>query len=104
MMHGYKKHRNGTEYICEVGNLYGSPRAGRNWYKTLVKWLLDLRLRAVRLGPVLLQAPPKRQVPAHVWVDDIISFCDSDDLYNDFATAFFGKFKGTAGCTLIAKF
>ena len=31
----------------------------------------------------------------HFRLDDIISFCDDDELYAEYAAAFFGKFKGT---------
>eukprot|EP00966_Prymnesium_polylepis_P097016 2247504-Prymnesium_polylepis.1 len=95
MMHGYKKTTTAPSTFCEVGNLYGSPTAGRNWYKTLVKWLLDYGFeqcdsdlcyfKLLRNGKCLHMI---------VWVDDIISFCDSDDLYNEFAAAFFGQVQG----------
>jgi hypothetical protein len=69
----------------------------RTAYKTLVEWLLEYGFVQCESDRVLLQAHPQRQVRLHivVWVDDIISFCDSDALYAEYATAFFGKFKGT---------
>ena len=92
MMHGYQKYHNGTEYICDVGN----PTAGRNWYKTLVKWLLEYGFEQCESDPCYFKITRDGKcLHMIVWVDDIISFCDSDDLYNEFASAFFGKFKGS---------
>ena len=35
MPDGYNAYYKGVFYCCEVGNLYGHPIAGRNWYMTL---------------------------------------------------------------------
>ena len=35
MPDGYNAYYNGVLHCCEVGNLYGHPIAGRNWYGTL---------------------------------------------------------------------
>ena len=70
--------------------------AGRNWYKTLVKWLLEYGFVQCESDPCYLKLiRDGKCLHIVVWVDKVISFCDSDALYAEYATAFFVKFKGT---------
>ena len=93
---GLMKHSPGLSEYVSARWATGHPMAGRNWYKTLVKWLLEYGFVQCESDPCYLKLiRDGKCLHIVVWVDDIISFCNDDELYAEYAAAFFGHFNGT---------
>ena len=98
MPEGYDKYGpDGTEYCCEVGNLYGHPIAGRNWYNTLVEKLLADGLTQSEHDPCLFyQFRGKEVLFVLVYVDDIVTLHSmGSSLRDEFAGKFGDEFVWT---------
>jgi len=70
MPDGYNAYYNGVFHCCEVGNLYGHPIAGRNWYMALCHRMKYYGYEQSAHDPCLFHkyeggAMSRRRVPAH---------------------------------------
>ncbi len=95
---GYKMYFDGKTHCCEVGNLYGHVIAGKNWYQTLVAWLLAYGFTQSEWDPCYFYIVDGDGHRMHflVYVDDVLTFTASDDLYQRFASAFSADFDWTS--------
>jgi hypothetical protein len=97
MPSGYHTHYDGIHHCCEVGNLYGHPVAGRNWYKRLVRHMLDDGFKQSKHDPCcFIKTVDGETLYVIVYVDDIIRFCTWDSKLDDeFAQKFSAVFDWT---------
>ena len=90
---GYQKYINGVPYCCEVGNLYGHPIAGRNWFQKFRKRMLFHGYTQSEHDPCLFY---KKAVKGKglflliVYVDDILTFASKQSIYQEWL-AWFGR-------------
>ena len=72
---GYNKYYNGVLHCVEVGNLYGHPIAGRNWYDTIVAWLIAHGFTQSQHDPCLFSIQNGDDcLHLVLYVDDILTF------------------------------
>ena len=90
---GYQKYINGVPYCCEVGNLYGHPIAGRNWFQKFRKRMIFHGYIQSEHDPCLFY---KKKVNGKglflliVYVDDILTFSSKQSIYQEWL-AWFGR-------------
>lgn len=93
---GYNKHYDGKAYCCEVGNLYGHPIAGRNWFHTFRNRMRYHGYTQSKHDPCLFY---KFAADDHfylvLYVDDILTFTSDSKLYDEWNNWFSGEFKWT---------
>ena len=94
---GYNKYEDGIRYVAEVGNLYGHPIAGRNWWKRLLRWMLEHGYSQSEHDPCLFYTTRgEEQFFLIVYVDDILTFTTTgSSLYTEWAEAFTQDFDWT---------
>ena len=94
---GYDKYYGNQLYCCEVGNLYGNPVAGRNWYNRLRRWTRENEYTQSQHDPCLFYKENEEGGRFYliVYVDDIITFSSCDSMYEEFASAFAKDFEWT---------
>ena len=95
---GYRMYEGGKTFCCEVGNLYGHVIAGKNWFLTLVEWLLAYGFTQSEWDPCLfLLFKGGDKMLFIVYVDDILTFTtEGSDMYDDFEKAFTKDFDWTS--------
>ena len=98
MPHGYNKYYNGKKYCVRVGNLYGNPVAGRNWYKRFVRWATGKGYRQSQHDPCLFtMTRGTERLYILIYVDDILTFSTKGStLSSEFEEAFGEEFDWTA--------
>ena len=99
MPDGYNAYYKGVFYCCEVGNLYGHPIAGRNWYLTLCHSMKHFGYEQSAHDPCKFHKYYKGDDEFHMvlYVDDILTFSpkDSSTLYTDWKEWFDKEFMWT---------
>jgi hypothetical protein len=97
MPSGYKKYYEGIPYCTEVGNLYGSTIAGRNWYMHLRKWMNDHGFKQSEWDPCLFtMRSGLDELHVIVYVDDLLMFAPAESkLYDEFDRDFSATFDWT---------
>ena len=97
MPDGYNAYYKGVFHCCEVGNLYGHPIAGRNWYMTLCHRMKHFGNEQSAHDPCLFHKY-KGDDEFHMvlYVDDILTFSPKDStLYTDWKEWFDKEFMWT---------
>ena len=94
---GYNKYYNGKTYCCEVGNLYGHPIAGRNWFHTFRDRMRHHGFTQSKHDPCLFY---KFSDGGHIYlvlfVDDILTFTSAGSkLYDEWNKWFTEEFTWT---------
>ena len=94
---GYNKCYNGKTYCCEVGNLYGHPIAGRNWFHTFRNRMRHHGFTQSKHDPCLFY---KFSAGGHIYlvlfVDDILTFTSAGSkLYDEWNKWFTEEFTWT---------
>ena len=95
---GYNKYYDGKKYCCEVGNLYGHPVAGRNWWETFRQHILKDQdgFKQSEHDPCLfINIQGKEVLYLLVYVDDVVWFTNSERLNTEFETKFGEHFDWT---------
>ena len=94
---GYKKYVNGTAHCCEVGNLYGHPIAGRNWFQKFRKRMIFHGYTQSEHDPCLFYKAPtgKDLFLLIVYVDDILTYVSKQSLYQEWFAWFDKEFNWT---------
>jgi len=98
MPDGYATHdEEGRRLICEVGNLYGHPIAGRNWYDKLRKEHIGQGYVQSKHDPCLfMKERDGQRLYILLYVDDVITFCPrSSNLYGEWESWFTKTFTWT---------
>ena len=97
MPDGYNAYYKGVFHCCEVGNLYGHPIAGRNWYMTLCHRMKHFGYEQSAHDPCKFHKY-KGDDEFHMvlYVDDILTFSPKDStLYTDWKEWFDKEFMWT---------
>jgi hypothetical protein len=94
---GYRMYEGGKTYCCEVGNLYGHVVAGKNWYLTVLEWLLAFGFTQSDWDPCFFYLERDgEKMYFLMYVDDILLFTSKDSaLYSQFEVAFSKDFEWT---------
>ena len=94
---GYRMYEGGKTYCCEVGNLYGHVIAGKNWYLTIVEWLLGFGFTQSEWDPCFFHLERDGEKFFFLlYVDDVLMFTtEGSDLYPKFEQAFSKDFEWT---------
>ena len=94
---GYDMYYNGVPHCVEVGNLYGHPVSGRNWWNCFRKWTLADGFTQSEHDPCLfVRWDGDDWLWVLVYVDDIITFnARNSHLRASFAHRFSQTFKWT---------
>ena len=94
---GYKQFFDGQMHCVEVGNLYGHPKAGRNWWKEFEAWMINSGYTQSAFDPCLFfTTRGDEKLWVIIYVDDIITFHSAGSTLRDEWAAKFGeKFEWT---------
>ena len=94
---GYRMYEGGKTYCCEVGNLYGHVIAGKNWYLTIVEWLLAFGFTQSEWDPCFFHLERNgEKIYFLMYVDDVLMFTtEGSGLYSEFEQAFSKDFEWT---------
>ena len=97
MPDGYNTYYHGVHHCCEVGNLYGHPIAGRNWYHTLCKRMAHHGLEKSQHDTCLFHKyADGDELHIVLYVDDILSFSPRpSDMYAAWKSWFDDEFTWT---------
>ena len=103
---GYHKYYDGIPYCCEVGNLYGHPVAGRNWWLRLLEFLLADGFTQSEHDPCLFLKHGENGAVLYaiVYVDDLLWFTDSDNMSSQFEASIGETFDWTNYGTDVSDF
>ena len=91
---GYKKYYDGKPHCVEVGQLYGNPPAGKNWWIDLRDFLKDHGFQQSEWDPCyFVKRNGEDCVHLIVYVDDILTFSAKDSkIYDEFERDFTAKY------------
>ncbi|MGB0243952.1 MAG: reverse transcriptase domain-containing protein [Candidatus Nanopelagicales bacterium] len=94
---GYDKYYDGQTYCVEIGNLYGHPIAGRNWWHRLRDWHLTHGFTQSEFDPCCFyKKGPDGIIFILTYVDDILAFSTrGGNLRDAWAAEFFAEFDVT---------
>jgi hypothetical protein len=103
---GYNRYYDGQLYCCEVGNLYGHPVAGRNWYHTFRDRTLKRGYLQSAHDPCLFYKRRDNELfLLIIYVDDILTFTTRDSsLYTEWEEWFSAEFDWTNFGTALHEF
>ena len=89
---GYQRTHNGRRHCAEVGNLYGHPIAGRNWWTTLRRRLIERGYVQSEWDPCMFTLTRgSEMIWILVYVDDIITFTTRGSTLRPEFAAWFGE-------------
>lgn len=97
MPDGYNAYYDGVLHCCEVGNLYGHPIAGRNWYVTLCHRMKHYGYEQSAHDPCkFVKYKGDDEFHMILYVDDILTFSTKGStLYTDWKAWFDKEFTWT---------
>ena len=97
MPQGYRRFYDGVDHCVEVGNLYGHPVAGRNWWKRFRRWALEDGYIQSEHDPCYFRKfRDGEEIHLIVYVDDVLTFSTKDSvLYDEFEASFDATFNWT---------
>jgi len=97
MPDGYEKYYDGVFHVVEVGNIYGHPIAGKNWWTTFKTFQLEYGFKQSQHDPCLFTMQTADDfLHVIVYVDDILDFSPrGSNLRAAWATTFGTRFAWT---------
>lgn len=99
MPSGYQRFIDGVEYGVEVGNLYGHPLAGRNWWKRVLAWLICHGFVQSEHDPCMFTKTDESgadRMILIVYVDDVLTFATpNSNVYAEWEMQFSKDFDWT---------